>query len=65
MSIAKSENIKIINTVQRTVSGKVSKIYCVTCGRPMDVLYMGKKNIITRRRFHRRIVDGERALVCG
>ena len=65
MSIAKSESTKIINAVRRADNGKVSKIYCVTCGRPMDVLYMGKKNIITRKRFHRCIINGERTLVCG
>ncbi len=64
MSATKSESIKIVNSILRTSGGKVSKIYCATCGRPMDVLYMGKKDIITRRRFYRRIIDGERTLVC-
>lgn len=59
MSSIKFESTKIINSILRASGGKVPKIYCATCGRPMDVLYMGKKNIITRRRFHRRIIDGE------
>ena len=64
MSSIKFESTKIINSILRTSGGKVSKIYCATCGRPMDVLYMGKKSIITRKRFHRRIIDGDRTLVC-